>query len=164
MIPESKLGIFVHFLFAVTSLLLQTYFVPLIDIDGWRPDFVLILIIVWGYRYGVITAMLAGFVLGIFQDSLSTELIGLSSLANSVTGFIAGQMRAMKIQENTAIMISLLLMILHGIVFYTFYHLRTEFSLIYLVYSRVFPNTIYSFVMLLVVLIFTRKKLIDPTE
>jgi rod shape-determining protein MreD len=130
----------------VCTFILQTYLVPVLEINIWRPDLILIVILFIGYKYGAVSATLAGFVLGIFQDSLSVSPVGISSFANCITGFLAGSIREYKFKSNTAYLFTILLILLHGLLFYMLYQFKTETTYTYLIYSRVFPNTIYTFI------------------
>lgn len=134
----------------VCAFLLQTYLVPVLEINIWRPDLILIVILFVGYKYGALSATLVGFVLGIFQDSLSASPVGISSFANCVIGFLAGSIREYKFKSNTAYLFTILLILLHGLLFFMIYQFKTETNFTYLIYARVFPNTIYTFVIWLI--------------
>lgn len=140
-----KIGIII-----ICAFLLQTYLVPVIEINIWRPDLVLIIILFIGYKYGALSATIVGFMLGIFQDSLSVSPIGISSFANCVIGFLAGSIREYKFKSNTAYLFTILLILLHGLLFYLIYQFKSETTYTYLIYARVFPNTIYTFVIWLI--------------
>jgi len=143
---------------AVVALFLQTYFIPLIQIVVWRPDVILLLILYIGSSYGVMQGTLAGFILGIFQDSLSPVPIGISSLANCIVGFLAGQTRQLKLSYNAKILLSIFLILVHGGLFFLFYQFKTDTTYFYLVVTRVFPNTVYTFVIGLLISLFFRPR------
>jgi rod shape-determining protein MreD len=77
---------------AVVVLLLQTTVVRFLAIGGAVPDLVLLWIVGIAVRRGQLTATVTGFGLGLAFDLLSGPdgMIGLSALANTVAGFIAG--------------------------------------------------------------------------
>ena len=143
---------------SVIALFLQTYFTPFIQIVVWRPDLILLLILYIGYSYGVLQGTLAGFILGIFQDSLSPVPVGISSLANCIVGFLAGQTRQLKLALNTKILLSILLILVHGGLFFLLYQFKTEATYFYLLVTRVFPNTVYTFVVGLCISLFLRPR------
>jgi len=143
----------------VLAILLQIFFIPLIEIGIWRPDLIILVLIYCSFRYGVIPGTLTGFILGIIQDSLSASPIGISSLANSIIGFIAGQTRQIKISTNGRFLITILLILLQGIIFYIFYQFKTEVGYLTLLLTRVFPNTIYTFAIGVVFAFILRSKL-----
>ncbi len=135
----------------IGAFLLQTFLVPVIEINVWRPDLILIITLLIGYKYGAVTGTFIGFGLGIFQDSLSASPMGISSLANCIVGFLAGNIKEYKFGSHGTILITILLMLLHGFIFYAIYQFKTETTYIYLLLTRVFPNTIYSFLIWLIV-------------
>lgn len=159
MASDSHTNIIYILFIGLLAILVQAFFVPIIEIGVWRPDLVLIAILYIGYRYGMISGALAGFVLGILQDALSPLPLGISSLAGSIIGFSAGQVRQLKLAVNARILATVLLILIHGCIFYFFYQLRSESTFIYLLLTRVFPNTIYTFVLGLVLSFFIRPNL-----
>ncbi len=156
MAADSQTNIIYIFFIGLTAVLVQAFFVPLIEIGVWRPNVVLIAVLYIGYRYGMIPGALAGFVLGILQDALSPLPLGISSLAGSIIGFSAGQVRQLKLALNARVFMSVILILIHGCIFYFFYQLRSESTFIYLLLTRVFPNTIYTFVLGLILSFFIR--------
>jgi rod shape-determining protein MreD len=142
----------------LSALLLQAFFVPLIEIGAWRPDLILLSVLFLGYRYGVIVGIVFGFLLGILQDSMSPLPLGISSLANSVIGFAAGQIQQYKLAYNARILASVILILIHGCIFYFFYLFRSDITYGYLLLTRVFPNTIYTFLIGLLISFFISSK------
>lgn len=147
----------------VCAFLLQTYLVPVLEINIWRPDLLVIIVIFIGYKYGAISATLAGFILGIFQDSLSASPVGISSFANCIVGFLAGSIREYKFKSNTAYLFTIILLLFHGLMFYLIYHVKTEASFTYLIFTRVFPNTIYTFIIWLIASYFFKSMIEEST-
>jgi rod shape-determining protein MreD len=141
------------------AIIIQAFFIPLIEIGVWRPDIVLLVVLYIGYRYGMISGALTGFALGIIQDALSPLPIGITSLANSIIGFSAGQVRQLKLALNARILASVILILVHGCIFYFFFQLRSEVDFLYLLLTRVFPNTVYTFVIGLLLSFFLQPKM-----
>lgn len=144
---------------SLASIITQAFFVPIIEVGVWRPDIVLLAILYIGYRYGVVPGVLIGFLLGIVQDAMSPLPLGISSFANTVMGFTAGQIRQFKLASNALLLAGVILILLHGCIFYFFYHLQAEVTYIYLLLTRVFPNTLYSFMIGLLLSFFMRSNL-----
>jgi rod shape-determining protein MreD len=73
-------------------LLVQTTIIPHIAIVSIVPDLVLIWIVYVALAYGQIQAMTTGFLLGLLLDVLSSgeTMLGLSALAKTASGFLAG--------------------------------------------------------------------------
>ena len=147
----------------ICAFLLQTYMVPVLEINVWRPDLIIIIVLFIGYKYGALAATLSGFLLGIFQDSLSASPIGISSFANCIVGFLAGSFREYKIKSNTAYLSTILLLLLHGFLFYLIYHVKTEATYTYLIFTRIFPNTIYTFIIWLISSYFFKSMMEEAT-
>jgi rod shape-determining protein MreD len=154
MAVDSRTNIIYIIFIGLIAITIQSFFVPIIEIGVWRPDLVLIAIIYIGYRYGMIPGVLTGFFLGIFQDALSPLPLGMSSLAGSITGFAAGQVKEFKLAVNARLLATVILILINGCIFYFFYQLRSESTFIYLLLTRVFPNTIYTFVLSLILSFF----------
>jgi rod shape-determining protein MreD len=139
---------------SLIAFILQLYFVPLIEISIWRPDIILLLIIYIGFYYGAIPGTLTGFIIGIFQDAMSPIPVGMTSLANCVIGFSAGQVKQFKLALNAKVVAALVLILGHGLIFYLVYRYKSEATYVHLIFSRVFPNTIYTFILGLIFSIF----------
>jgi rod shape-determining protein MreD len=138
------------------ALLIQIYFIPLIEIKIWRPDLIILVVIYTGYRFGVINATITGFLLGIIQDLLGTNLLGISALSNCIVGFLAGQTKQMKFSINAKTLTTIILILLNSSIFYFFYQINSEATFVYLLFTRVFPNTIYTFLAGIIVYIFMK--------
>jgi rod shape-determining protein MreD len=158
MIKDKKVNYWHIILVSVFAFLFQIYFVPMIEIVVWRPDLILVAVLYMGNRYGVITGTLSGFFLGILQDALSLTPVGISSLANSICGFLAGETKQIKLTANMSFLIALLIILLHGVIFYFFYQFRSEATYLQLIVSRAFPNTIYTFCLGIIFYLFIKPR------
>ena len=58
-----------------------------------------------------------------------------------------------------SILSPIFLILIHGSIFYLFYQFRTETTYFYLIFTRVFPNTIYTFFIALFISIFVKSRL-----
>jgi len=106
----------------------------------------------------IVNLVLAGFLLGILQDSMSPLPLGITSFTNSVIGFAAGQIRQFKLAYNAQILASVILILVQGCVFFFFYQFLSEANYGYLLLTRVFPNTIYTFLIGLLISFFYASK------
>ena len=77
---------------AVTFVLLiiQTTIVPFTSISNIIPDILMVWIVYVAVRLGQIPATVIGFSIGLVMDLISGQFIGLSALAKTIAGFIAG--------------------------------------------------------------------------
>jgi rod shape-determining protein MreD len=159
MAHDRKTNIIYILIIGLVAILLQAFFVPIIEIGVWRPDMVLLAVLYIGYRYGVVPGILSGFLLGLLQDSMSPLPLGITSFTNSVIGFAAGQIRQFKLAYNARILASVILILIQGCVFFFFYQFLSEANYGYLLLTRVFPNTIYTFLIGLLISFFNSSKL-----
>ena len=150
---------FIYFIIiSASAFLLQSFFIPLIEINIWRPNLIILVIIFFGFRSGVFYGTIGGFFLGLIQDSMGANPLGISSLANCIVGYIAGQTKQVKLSINTRISVSIILILLNSIIFYFFYQFNTTLSFLYLLFSRAFPNTIYTFIIGILIYIFIKSQ------
>jgi len=77
-------------LIVLALLIVQTVFMPYISIGGFLPDLLLIWVVYTAIRRGQVEAMIAGFLVGLLQDALATQLFGLAALSKTIAGFLAG--------------------------------------------------------------------------
>ena len=69
------------------------------------------------------------------------------------------EVTAEHLQQMPRPLVGVILILLHGCIFYFFYHLQAEVTYIYLLLTRVFPNTLYSFMIGLLLSFFMRSNL-----
>ena len=83
---------FFYFFGSLVVLLLDTKLVKFLAVGNIVPDLLLIWIVYIAIREGQMTAMIAGFVIGMTLDLTSGEdgMLGLAALAKTVAGFTAG--------------------------------------------------------------------------
>ena len=154
---EKKYLIFILLIFGGGSLILQSLFVPLMEIQLWKPDLVLIIVLLTGKRFQSLKGSTAGFILGIIQDSLTGMPIGITALPKAIVGYAAGKTKSIGLEGTLYYIWFVFLILLHEIIAFAFFQFKTDISYAFLLYSRVFPNTIYTTLMLFVVNSFTSK-------
>jgi len=159
MYPDKRFRNWRILLLGLGAFILQLYFIPMIEISVWKPDLILLLVVYVGLYYGAIPGTLTGFIIGIFQDAVSPIPLGMTALANCLAGFGAGQVKQFKLAFNARMVAALLLILGHGLIFYLVYQYKSEATYGYFIYSRVFPNTVYTFVLGLVLSVFFRSSL-----
>ena len=77
-------------LLVLLLLLVQTTFIPLLSLGGMVPDLILIWVILVAIQRGQVEASIAGFLAGLLQDLVSTQLFGLAALTKTLAGFMGG--------------------------------------------------------------------------
>jgi rod shape-determining protein MreD len=144
---------------SLLALILQISFVPLIEIGAWRPDLIVLVVVFIGMRSGVTSGTIAGFILGVIQDAFSPTPIGITALANSIVGFLSGQIRQLKLAFNARILALIILILIQSLIFFLVYQIQTDVNYFYLVATRVFPNTIYTFIIAILFSVFFRSQI-----
>ena len=88
-------------------------------------DLVLVVVVYVALTSGPVTGMLAGSLAGIVQDALSSGVIGIGGLANSIVGFLAGVIGQQFIVTAALprLLIFLAATVVHAAIFMGFYML-----------------------------------------
>lgn len=154
---DTKYLLFILFVFGAGSILLQSLLVPLMEIHVWKPDLVLIIVLLTAKRFQSLAGSSSGFLLGIIQDSLTGMPLGITAIPKIIAGYAAGKTRMLHLEGTLYYVWFVVLILVHELIVFAFFQFKTDLSYTYLLYSRVFPNTIYTTVMLFVVNSFTRK-------
>ena len=79
-----------YILVFVAALFLQAIAVRYFEIVHWKPDLVLIVLVMFSIRHGRRAGSTAGFAAGLLNDLISGGLLGLGALSRTITGFVAG--------------------------------------------------------------------------
>jgi rod shape-determining protein MreD len=72
--------------------LVQGTLVPVVGVAGVVPDVPMVLALLLALRYGSEAGCLAGFALGLAQDTLAGGPLGLHALSKALIGFVAGDL------------------------------------------------------------------------
>ncbi len=154
---EVKYFLFVLLLFGISAIIMQSLVVPLIEVNLWQPDLVLVIVLLIGKRFDAIKGSTAGFVLGVLQDSLSPLPVGITALRKAIVGYASGKTKSLRLEGTTYYLWFILLIFIHEVIVYLFLQYKTDLNFTYLLYSRVFPNTVYTTLMLFIVNLFSGK-------
>lgn len=159
---EIKYYIFILLTFGLGSVLLQGLIVPYIAVGSvWKPDLVVIIVLLIGKRFGSVGGSTAGFVLGLLQDSLTAMPIGISAIPKVLIGYATGKMTALKFEGSVNFLWFIFLLFFHEFIFYFILQFKTDITFTYLIYSRIFPNTIYGSIMMVITYFSTQKYFAD---
>jgi len=154
---ETKYFLFILLLFGFSAIIVQSLVVQLIEVNLWQPDLVLVIVLLVGKRFDPIKGSTAGFVLGILQDSLSPLPVGLTALPKALVGYASGKTKILRLEGAMYYLWFILLIFAHEAITYLFLQYKTDLTFTYLLYSRVFPNTVYTTLMLFIVNLFSGK-------
>ena len=154
---DTKYYFFIISAFGVSSIILQSILVPLIEITVWRPDLVLVIVLLMGKRFGSAGGSTAGFILGLVQDSLSGMPVGITAMPKAIAGYYSGKTKGSGQSGTVHYVFFIVLILLHELITYAFFQYKTDLSYLYLLYSRIFPNSAYTMIMLFIINVFFKK-------
>lgn len=154
---EIKYLFFIMLVFGIGAIVAQGVLAPLIEINVWRPDFVLIVVLLISKRFGSVPGSTSGFILGILQDALTSMSVGITAFPKAIVGYALGKAKSMKLEGAMYYLWFVLMILIHELIYYGLLQFKLDASYSYLIFSRVFPNTVYSTLMLILIHMFTYK-------
>ncbi len=160
---EIRYALVIGTLYGLSAIVLQSVLVPFIEVSVSRPDLVLVIVLLLGRRFGSNTGSTAGFVLGIVQDALTALPIGITAIPKAIAGYAAGKTARLRMEGPITFLWFILFIFIHEFIYYGLMHYKMETPFSFLLYTRVFPNTIYTSAMLWVGHIFTARSLARET-
>lgn len=84
----------------LAAFVLQTTLAPHLRIAGVQPDFLLIVVVTYGFVEGPVVGSVAGFFAGLLQDILLMTTLGLNALSKSIVGYLSGMVEQNIFSEN----------------------------------------------------------------
>ena len=136
------------------TLILQLAVVERMAIFGVRPDLTLLVLVLLSLRRGPLVGTLAGFVIGLLQDILVPQTLGMNTFAKSIVGYVLGKSSQNLLLEGPPLHLGLIALsvLLHDLIFLL---LSTHLDLprFFTVYfTHAIPTAIYTAVVGLLVL------------
>ncbi len=148
---EIKGLLFLTLIFGIGAIIAQSMFVPFITLNHWRPDLVLVMVILISGKYGAIAGSSVGFVLGLLQDAVSPLPLGITALPKTIAGYIAGKTMPVKTDPAITYLLYTGLIFMHEVVYFFLIKFISNTEFIELFYSRIFPNTVYTIFMMVII-------------
>lgn len=131
------------FLFIV-AFLFQITFVRYIEILHWKPDLILIVLVMFSIQYGPNYGSTAGFIGGVVGDLASSHLLGLGALSKSITGYLAGSL-SRYFKERSQFIITLAICgFAHHLIYFIISTLGNNFSWHIIIFVYIIPNLFYT--------------------
>ncbi len=98
------------FVFAILTTIVFVLQITVVGGRGWgwgRPDFLLILVVIWGWERGWKQGLLVGFAVGLLNDIFFSPLLGLSAFSLSLVGYLSGEIRerVYEYEENVVLLL-----------------------------------------------------------
>ncbi len=135
-----------------------------IAVESVTPDLLVVLTVFIALREGQFSGLLAGFVLGLFFDLISSDIVGTNALAKMMAGFIAGYFYndQLGLQESTGnfrfLGIVALAALVHNIIYYFFYVQPTDLSFTTFFLRNGIASSLYTTVISALVMLATARK------
>ncbi|MDP4116865.1 MAG: rod shape-determining protein MreD [Bacteroidota bacterium] len=145
--------------------IIQTTVIPLISINGYVPDLILILLVLYTLKEGQMYGMILGFVLGFFFDLATGNVIGSTMLSKTVAGFVAGYFAnenklTFYLKSYPFILIVLLCAIIDPIIFSFFSAGSLNTNIFKLFFEQgLIPGFYTAFVSVLVILFYPKRSI-----
>lgn len=138
------------FLLMIFLYLLQTTVFSHVSIAGIKPNVIISLIVLIGYRYGRTPGMVMGFFVGLLFDLVDGDYIGYYSMIYLLIGYLVGFSNKLYINDSTLIPLGLIGasdFVLNFFIFVTGFLLRNRLDLPYYFIRIILPELIYTMVM-----------------
>ena len=129
--------------------LIQTRIFNKITVAGIKPNVVIILVVLIGYKYGKIPGMLMGFFMGLFLDLTESDYIGYYSLIYLIIGYLVGFSNKLYTNDSTLIPLGLVGasdFMLNFLIFITGFLLRNRLDLPYYMMRIILPEVVYTII------------------
>jgi len=134
----------VYMVLLAVAVFLQVVLVPYIEILYWRPDLVLIVLVLFSVQFGQAAGSTAGFVVGLVGDMLSAHIIGLGALVKTVAGFLAVTFSRF-FQEHGQFVFTLMLTgFVHDAIYFFVDTLGKGFSWQLIIFVYILPRLFYT--------------------
>ncbi len=138
-----------HILIIIVLLIVQAAVGRFITIGQIQPNLLTIYVIYMTLRRGPRDGIWIGLIIGIVQDLVTTQFLGISSLSFVITCIIIGKLNNLWPATSRLGWIGWLLggTLLHGLIYFYFYASGTYLSFGKLVWNYALPSAIYTTVL-----------------
>lgn len=141
-----------HVKYVVITILLtiiQTQLMRLLTLEGITPDILTIWIVYLALREGQLPATFWGFGIGLFFDLVTGNFIGLSALAKTICGFVAGYFHnenktPLTLGSYRFIVIVLIVSLIHNTVYFVIFTQGSDVGFLRAVLQLGFATTCYT--------------------
>ena len=137
------------FVMMIILYLIQTTIFNKITVAGIKPNVVIILVVLIGYKYGKIPGMLMGFFMGLFLDLTESDYIGYYSLIYLIICYLVGFSNKLYTNDSTLIPLGLVGasdFMLNFLIFITGFLLRNRLDLPYYMMRIILPEVVYTII------------------
>ncbi len=131
------------FLF-VMAFLFQMTVIRYIEILHWKPDLILIVLVMFSIEYGPGWGSTSGFISGAVGDLASSHLLGLGALSKSIAGYLSGNLSRYFKERSQFILTLILIGFVHHILFFIISTFGEDFSWDIIIFVYIIPNLFYT--------------------
>lgn len=133
----------------IVLLAVQAAIGRLLSVGQIQPNLLAIYVFYWLLRRGPRDGIWIGFGIGIVQDIVTTQFIGISSLSYAIACFIIGKLSSIWPSSSRWSWIGWLLggTVLHGVIYYYFYATGTYLSFGKLLWNFALPTALFTTVL-----------------
>ncbi len=127
-----------NILLIALAMMVQSTLGSRMEIQGARPDFALLMLMLLASRGNTVTSIMYGFIIGFLQDAYSPEFLGANAFAMSLMGFILGEFRERLAVEHAGVKFvsTFVAIMVHDTVYLSLYS-RFDFTLVVALFVRV---------------------------
>ncbi len=142
-----------YIVFFILCIILQLTIIPLFSIKGISPDLILILVISVSIQRGKFWGVVAGFSAGLVFSAFGTAFTGLSSLANSISAFVAGFLLGEQLEQRFGVIVGLILvsLLIHDFLYYTILSIGTSIGFWVTLFKHVVPQSFYTLIFMVII-------------
>ncbi len=142
-----------HIAFFILSIILQITIISLFSIKGISPNLILILVISVSIQRGKFWGVVAGFSAGLVFDAFGTAFVGLSSLANSISAFVAGFLLGEQLEQRFGVIVGLILvsLLIHDFLYYTILSIGISIGFWVTLFKHVVPQSFYTLIFMVII-------------
>lgn len=131
------------FLFTM-AILFQITIIRYIEILHWKPDLILIVLVMFSIDYGPNWGSTAGFVSGVVGDLTSSHLLGIGALGKAVSGYLSGSLSGFFKERSQFIFTLVICGFVHHMIFFTITTLGENFSWDVIIFVHIIPSLFYT--------------------
>ena len=130
-------------------LILQTTFIPFLSVGGFLPDLFVLWLVYVAVRRGQLEATIAGFIIGLLQDVVTTQFFGLAAFSKTVCGFVAGYFFNENNTEQTLgtyryMLITGLASVVHNLIYFSIFLQGSQETMSVLVLEATLATSLYT--------------------
>ncbi len=139
----NRLYIGYAFLF-LGAVFLQVLIVPYLEILHWKPDLILIVLVMFSMHVNQNAATTAGFLSGLAGDLVSAHMLGLGALSKSITGYLSAGLVKYFREQSQFILTLLIAGLVHDLIYFFIDTLGKAFSWRLILFVYILPNLFYT--------------------